>query len=70
MTTQPTKDAARPFVQLTGRDGNAFAIMGACRKAAQEAGWSRARIDAVMAAMTSGSYDHLLRVALEHFEVA
>lgn len=59
----------RPFVQLTGNDGNAFAIIGACQKAARRANWPKNRIDAVRDDMMAGDYDHLLQVARENFDV-
>jgi hypothetical protein len=59
----------RPIVKLVGQDGNAFAILGLCQRAAERAGWTRERIDAVMTEMRSGDYDHLLRTAMEHFDV-
>jgi hypothetical protein len=30
----------KPPVQLSGGDGNVFAVLGACRRAARNAGWS------------------------------
>lgn len=61
---------SKPRVKLTGRDGNAFAVIAACKRASKEAGWDDARWDAVQKEMTSGSYDHLIKTALEHFEVS
>lgn len=62
--------ASRPRVKLVGRDGNAFAILGACQAAARKAGWTKERSKALMAEMTAGDYDHLLRTAMKHFEVS
>jgi hypothetical protein len=59
----------KPSVKLLGRDGNAFAIMGACSKAAKRAGWPKEKVDAVLAEMMGGDYDHLLAVACKHFKV-
>ena len=59
----------KPTVELLGRDGNAFAILGACQKAARQAGWSAERIKAVIAEMTAGDYDHLLATAMNNFNV-
>ncbi len=59
----------KPIVRLIGRDGNAFNILGLCRRAARQAGWTQEQIDAVMQEMRSGDYDHLLQTALTHFEV-
>ncbi len=59
----------KPTVELTGADGNAFAVIGLCREAAREAGtptdeWRKIQVD-----MMSGDYDHLLTVVMTHFEV-
>lgn len=51
-------------VRLAGEDGNAFAIMGAVRKALRRAGVSVEEIDEYTKASTSGDYDNLLRVAM------
>ena len=68
MTTELNNE--KPFVQLSGQDGNAFAIIGACRKAARGAGWDKDRISDVVTDMMSGDYNNLLRVAVENFDVA
>lgn len=59
----------KTVVYLTGGDGNASAILAACRKAAREDGWSPAEIERVTSDMRSGDYDHLLQVALREFDV-
>jgi len=59
----------RPTVKLIGRDGNAFAILATCRRAAKDAGWTKDEIAAFLAEATAGDYDHLLRTAMERFEV-
>ena len=56
-------------VHLIGRDGNAFAILGACKRAAQSAGWTESQLAAFQAQATSGNYDHLLAVVQEHFDI-
>lgn len=67
------------FVQLTGQDGNAFAIMGAVSEALRRElrdpsyGMStdevRAEINAYKAESMSGDYDNLLRVAMSWVDV-
>ena len=59
----------RPTVQLTGTDGNAFAVMGACNRAAKKAGWTAAELSELRDEFTSGDYDHLLMTAQKHFDV-
>lgn len=59
----------KPIVQLVGRDGNAYAILGACQKAARKAKWSHKRIQAFFEEAKSGSYANLLQVVTNHFEV-
>jgi hypothetical protein len=65
-----TTNTNKPAVTLIGEDGNAFAIIGACQKAARSAGWSDAEWHEIQGEMTSGDYDHLLRTACKHFEVS
>lgn len=50
-------------VQLTGGDGNAFAVLGAVRSALRQAGVPKAELDEFMAEAMSGDYDHLLTTA-------
>ena len=56
-------------VQLTGNDGNAFAILGNCQKAARQAGLTKDQIDEFVNEAMSGDYDHLLQTCMKYFEV-
>lgn len=56
-------------VQLTGKDGNAFYILGICLRAMRRAGLNQAERDAFQAEAISGNYDHLLAICIEWFEV-
>lgn len=52
-------------VQLTGTDGNAFAIIGAVTTAMKRAGCPKEEVDEFQSMMTnSDSYDDLLRNAM------
>jgi len=51
-------------VDLTGPDGNAFALMGMARKWAKQLGKDG---KAIMAEMQSGDYEHLLAVLEREF---
>lgn len=57
-------------VQLTGNDGNAFAILGAVGKALRKAGAPKADQDAFMAEAMGGDYDNLLATAMRWVDVA
>lgn len=59
----------KPTMQLTGTNGNAFAVLGRMRKAGRAAGWSDEQLAAVMQEAMAADYDGLLRVALKHFDV-
>ena len=59
----------KPRLVLTGKDGNAFAILGAARKAARRAGWSNQQIDNYTSAATAGDYGNLLAITMQMFEV-
>jgi hypothetical protein len=56
-------------VQLTGTDGNAFAIIGAVRKALRRADVPPAEVEAFMVEATSGDYDHVLATAMRTVDV-
>ncbi len=55
-------------VQLTGRDGNAFAVLGAVNKALKEAGHADLARQFMAEAM-SGDYAHMLTTAMEYVNV-
>jgi ribosomal protein S9 len=56
-------------VQLTGRDGNAYAIMSAVSKALRQAGASDEEVYQYQDESMSGDYDNLLRVAMKWVNV-
>ena len=56
-------------VQLSGNDGNAFAVMGAVKSALKKAGASKEEIEQYITDSMSGDYDNLLRVAMEWVKV-
>lgn len=66
---RPMTDRKKPKVQLSGLDGNAFAIMGRVRDEMREVGWSRAEIASATDEMMSGDYDNLIVVACTLCEV-
>jgi hypothetical protein len=51
-------------VQLSGQDGNAFAILGRTTAALRAAGVAQQEIDAYFGEATSGDYDHLLQTTM------
>ena len=51
-------------MQLSGEDGNAFAILGRTAAALRAAGVPSEEIDAYFAEATSGDYDHLLQTTM------
>lgn len=56
-------------LKLVGRDGNAFAILGAAQKAMKQAGLPPEDIKKYMDEATSGNYNNLLQVTMEWFDV-
>ena len=54
-------------VELSGTDGNAFAILGKVSKAIKSAGHSP---DEFLAEAKSGDYDHLLQTCFKYVEVS
>ncbi len=56
-------------VELVGGDGNAFAIIGAVKKACRKAKIPSSVFEDYRKEAMSGDYDNLLRVTMEWFEV-
>jgi len=49
-------------IDLTGPDGNAFALMGYATQFAKQIGRSQTEIDLLIKEMTSSDYENLLKV--------
>ena len=63
------RDDEKPPVKLIGEDGNAYAIIGACMRAARAARWTPEKCAEVQKEMMASDYDNLLVTALKYFEV-
>ena len=59
----------KPIVRLIGADGNSYAVISACKRAARQAGWSEEEVTELVSDMMSGDYYHLLGIAMDRFEV-
>lgn len=72
MTSTDTQTPRYPdiTVQLTGEDGNAFAILGAVKRALGWGGVSPEEQDEFMAEATAGDYDDLLTTCMRWVEVS
>ena len=57
-------------ISLLGKDGNAFSILGACKKAAREHEISNEEIEKFMEEAMSGDYDHLLQTCMRWFNIS
>lgn len=69
MNTAPN-GKPKPEIGLLGEDGNAFAILGAARKAMRRAGWTDAEIAEYTVEATAGGYDHLMQTTMAYCEVS
>jgi len=56
-------------VQLTGHDGNAFAVLGVVTRALRAGGASREEVALFYEEATAGDYDHLLATTMRWVEV-
>ena len=56
-------------VQLTGNDGNAFAIMGAVSTALKRAGASKEEVKQYQSESMAGDYNQLLQTAMRWVNV-
>lgn len=64
-----TPEKKRPKVKLVGADGNAWSIMGLCKRAWYKAGLPEDEWKTIKAEMMVGDYNHLLATAMKHFDV-
>ena len=58
----------KPIVQLSGEDGNVFAIVGRCSKALKQAGQAAKAQEMTARVMSSGSYDEALAIVSEYVD--
>jgi hypothetical protein len=65
----PTVKHPEVTVRLSRCDGNAFAIIAACSKAARRASVEDEEIKAFQAEAMAGDYDNLLRTCMKYFDV-
>lgn len=56
-------------VQLTGEDGNTFAILVRCQAAMRNAGCTESEVDGFVLEAISRDYDYLLRTCTHWFDV-
>ncbi|WP_298507411.1 hypothetical protein [uncultured Kordia sp.] len=56
-------------LDLVGKDGNAYVIMGLFGSQAKKEGWTREEIDAVIEEAKSKDYNYLLATIMNHCEV-
>ena len=59
----------KPVCQLSGEDGNAYAVIGRVAKALKRDGQPERAAEWSRKAMASDSYDALLRLAFDYVEV-
>lgn len=59
----------KPLVKLTGKDGNAFAIISRVRQAMRRAGATKEEVDNFISEATSGDYDNLLSTCFKYVEI-
>ena len=59
--------STKPIIDLTGPDGNAFALMGYAQKFGKQIGFDKAKIDKIIADMMSGDYENLIQVFDNNF---
>lgn len=63
------KPETTPTVNLIGKDGNAFSIIGKVKKALSKAGADKEYVDQYMDEAMAGDYDHLLCVTMDYVNV-
>jgi len=68
--SEPGPKFPNVHVQLVGRDGNAFAILGAVKREMRKARLSQFDIGCFENEVKSGDYDHLLQTCIAWVDVS
>ena len=63
------ENVEKPYVQLSGKDGNVFAIIGRVRESLNKAGLRDKAKEFTKLAMSQGSYDDVLCLCSEYCDV-
>ena len=66
---EPLEDMpqAKNSIDLTGSQGNAFALIGQARTFCRNLGWSKEKRTEIEEEMMAGDYEHLIAVFEKHF---
>ena len=67
MTTTPER---KPKVNLTGTDGNVFALLGCCTSALKRANQHAKATELTKKVFSASSYDEALQLMTEYVEVS
>jgi len=62
MIRKKEKSRGPIIIDLTGPDGNAYALMAYAKNFSKQLGWDNTRYQALIKEMTSGDYENLLQV--------
>ena len=65
MSETDNQPKTKPFVQLTGTDGNVFVLLGKCTSALKKAGMREEALKLKKDVMACGSYDEALVLMME-----
>jgi len=60
---------SKPELELVGKDGNVFSIIGRALRVAKREGWDKEKIEKFTDEVTSGDYTRALRVCMDYFDV-
>ena len=67
MIREKQQQAGPIVIDLTGPDGNAFALMGYAKRFARQLEYSKEDQNQLLELITSGDYENLLEVFDDHF---
>jgi hypothetical protein len=67
MTIKNRSEMPSRFIDLSGPDGNAYALMGYANNFAKQLKFTEEKIQEIMDDMRSSDYEHLVEVFDKHF---
>ena len=69
MTNLAPNGKPKPAVELSGRDGERMAIVGAALAAMRKASWTQEERNSYIEGVKAGDYDHMILVTWRYCEV-
>ena len=67
LSIEDKPSGGKPFIDLTGPDGNAFYVLAQVNNLGRQLGWTSEKIKQIQSEMQTGDYENLISVFDKYF---